>query len=140
MIMIWEIDQPRQLRPFAGLTETAKLPGAAGEAWIPQCADVNGAGPVSRFLRSDFMKALGIYERDSLAQKIVQVFQGCGWFFRRNACSVVVTTGGPAAEVMAILKQAGELKANLLLNTGPLPDGSIDPDDVETLREVGEKL
>ena len=27
--------------------------------------------------------------------------------------------------------------ANLLLNTGPLPDGSIHPDDVATLREMG---
>jgi len=30
--------------------------------------------------------------------------------------------------------------ANLLLNTGPLPDGSIHPDDVKTLREVGRRL
>jgi alpha-L-fucosidase len=43
-------------------------------------------------------------------------------------------------EVMAMLKQAGELPANLLLNTGPLPDGSIHPDDVKTLKEVGRRL
>jgi alpha-L-fucosidase len=29
---------------------------------------------------------------------------------------------------------------NLLLNTGPLPDGSIHTDDVNTLREVGRRL
>jgi alpha-L-fucosidase len=26
------------------------------------------------------------------------------------------------------------------MNTGPLPDGSIHPDDVKTLREVGRRL
>lgn len=30
--------------------------------------------------------------------------------------------------------------ANLLLNTGPLPDGSIDPEDAENLRQVGTRL
>jgi len=30
--------------------------------------------------------------------------------------------------------------AALPLNTGPLPDGSIDRQDVETLREVGKRL
>ncbi len=29
---------------------------------------------------------------------------------------------------------------NLLLNTGPLPDGSIDPEDDQVSREVGERL
>jgi alpha-L-fucosidase len=29
---------------------------------------------------------------------------------------------------------------NLLLNTGPLPDGSIHPEDVHTLREVGRRI
>ncbi len=32
------------------------------------------------------------------------------------------------------------LNANLLLNTDPLPDGSIDRQDVETLREIGKRL
>lgn len=43
------------------------------------------------------------------------------------------------SEVIAMLKSAREQNANLLLNTGPLPDGSIHPDDVVTLREVGRK-
>jgi alpha-L-fucosidase len=29
---------------------------------------------------------------------------------------------------------------NLLLNTGPLPDGSIEPPDAEILRELGRRL
>jgi alpha-L-fucosidase len=45
-----------------------------------------------------------------------------------------------ADEVMEMLKHAGEMKANLLLNTGPLPDGSIHPDDLITLKEVGKRL
>jgi alpha-L-fucosidase len=43
-------------------------------------------------------------------------------------------------EVMEMLANASERKANLLLNTGPLPDGSIHPDDQATLREVGRRL
>lgn len=43
-------------------------------------------------------------------------------------------------EVMAMLDEAREKRANLLLNTGPLPDGSIHPDDVATLKEVGRRL
>jgi len=43
-------------------------------------------------------------------------------------------------EVMAMLAHARGIPANLLLNTGPLPDGSIHPEDVETLREVGRRL
>ncbi len=45
-----------------------------------------------------------------------------------------------ANQVMEMLERAKDMKANLLLNTGPLPDGSIHPDDVETLREVGRRL
>ena len=43
-------------------------------------------------------------------------------------------------EVMKMLAIAAEKNANLLLNTGPLPDGSIHPEDVATLREVGRRL
>ena len=45
-----------------------------------------------------------------------------------------------ADEVMQMLAAAARQKANLLLNTGPLPDGSIHEEDVETLREVGRRL
>lgn len=45
-----------------------------------------------------------------------------------------------ADQVMEMLDRAKSMNANLLLNTGPLPDGSIHPDDVETLREVGRRL
>lgn len=45
-----------------------------------------------------------------------------------------------ADQVMAMLKKANDMSANLLLNTGPLPDGSIHPEDVKTLAEVGRRL
>jgi alpha-L-fucosidase len=45
-----------------------------------------------------------------------------------------------ADQVMEMLMRAKTRGANLLLNTGPLPDGSIHPGDVKTLREVGRRL
>jgi len=45
-----------------------------------------------------------------------------------------------ADEVMAMLEDAASKQANLLLNVGPLPDGSIHPEDVATLKEVGRRL
>ena len=43
-------------------------------------------------------------------------------------------------EVWDTLKNAGAAKANLLLNSGPMPDGSIDPEDEPVLREVGRRI
>ncbi len=43
-------------------------------------------------------------------------------------------------QVAAKLKNAGKQNCNLLLNTGPLPDGSIDTTDEATLREVGRRI
>ncbi|NQV32237.1 MAG: alpha-L-fucosidase, partial [Phycisphaeraceae bacterium] len=45
-----------------------------------------------------------------------------------------------ADQVMEMLKKAKGMGANLLLNTGPRSDGSIHPDDVKTLQEVGRRL
>ena len=38
------------------------------------------------------------------------------------------------------LRAAAKQKANLLLNTGPLPDGSIHGGDAETLAELGRRI
>ena len=43
-------------------------------------------------------------------------------------------------EVMRMLEHADKVSANLLLNTGPLADGSIHSEDVKTLTEVGKRL
>ena len=45
-----------------------------------------------------------------------------------------------ADKVMQMLKKAKDINANLLLNTGPLPNGSIHPADVKTLKQVGKRL
>jgi len=42
--------------------------------------------------------------------------------------------------VMEHLEWTGGMDANLLLNVGPLPDGSIHPEDIKTLRAVGKKI
>jgi alpha-L-fucosidase len=42
-----------------------------------------------------------------------------------------------AQYVMGMLANAAHGNSSLLLNTGPLPDGTIHPDDVATLKEVG---
>ncbi len=43
-------------------------------------------------------------------------------------------------EAWAKLAAAGAAQANLLLNTGPLPDGSIPPPHARVLRELGERI
>ncbi|TLX74359.1 alpha-L-fucosidase precursor [Labilibacter sediminis] len=45
-----------------------------------------------------------------------------------------------ADDVMTMLAHSEKMGANLLLNTGPLPDGSIHKNDIITLREVGKRL
>ena len=45
-----------------------------------------------------------------------------------------------ADDVMRILYQMDSLGANLLLNVGPLPDGSFPEEDILTLKEVGKRL
>ena len=45
-----------------------------------------------------------------------------------------------ADQVMEMLKKSRNIDANLLLNTGPMPDGSIHPEDVKTLKKVGQRL
>jgi len=45
-----------------------------------------------------------------------------------------------AEDVMEMLARARKIPANLLLNTGPLPDGAIHREDVMTLRQVGNRL
>ena len=45
-----------------------------------------------------------------------------------------------ADEVLKQLEAAKDRNCNLLMNTGPLPDGSIHQVDVKTLREVGRRV
>jgi len=59
-----------------------------------------------------------------------------GWAYMNNPKE---EPKGPDA-IMDNLAFAAKYNANLLLNTAPHPDGSIDGHDVETLREVGRRL
>ncbi len=53
---------------------------------------------------------------------------------------IVAETEAFSMKVMKMLRDAKAMPANLLLNTGPLPDGSVHPEDVKTLKEVGRRL
>ena len=61
---------------------------------------------------------------------------GNSWGYNKAAEGKHLTSD----DVMRMLDHADKVNANLLLNTGPLPDGSIHPDDVKTLTEVGKRL
>jgi alpha-L-fucosidase len=56
------------------------------------------------------------------------------WGYYKNARHRTVD------EVLDLWKEVQSTGANLLLNTGPLPDGSIDPVDDRVLRAVSQKL
>ena len=45
-----------------------------------------------------------------------------------------------ADQVLSLLADSFAQKANLTINTGPLPDGSIHPSDVTALREAGARI
>jgi alpha-L-fucosidase len=76
---------------------------------------------------------------DEHKEKIIEVCttmikDPVSWGYRPN--SIHLTED----EVWEKLQQAGENGYNLLLNIGVMPDGGLDPVDVEILRNVGRKL
>ncbi len=71
---------------------------------------------------------------DNKPMEICTTLQNGGWGWKKNATHLK-----PDA-AMNKLKVAREGNANLLLNTGPLPDGSIHPSDIKTLREMGRRI
>lgn len=66
--------------------------------------------------------------------EICATLQSKGWGYHAEA-----NHKGPD-EVMRMIENARGIEANLLLNTGPLGDGSIHPQDERTLREIGQTL
>lgn len=66
--------------------------------------------------------------------EICTTMQEGSWGYRKDARYISVD------EAWAKLAAARKAKANLLLNTGPLPDGSIHPDAVTILREMGRRI
>ena len=75
-------------------------------------------------------------EKSNKPLEICDTFQPRKWFYNK----VLDGRHKNTDDVMTMLEKAQELGANLLLNTGPLPDGSIHPEDVRTLKEVGRLL
>ena len=71
---------------------------------------------------------------DNKPMEICSTLQKGSWGFKKGAPRLT------PAEAWEKLVEAGKAKANLLLNTGPLPDGSIHPTDAATLRSVGTRL
>jgi alpha-L-fucosidase len=63
--------------------------------------------------------------------EICDTLQDRAWGYNKKA------KHKPAEKVLEMLKTAFEQQCNLLLNTGPLPDGLIHPEDVTALKKVG---
>jgi len=63
--------------------------------------------------------------------EICDTLQKPGWGYREKSGHCT------PAEALAKLEKARAVGANLLLNAGPLPDGSIHPEDAATLRALG---
>ena len=66
--------------------------------------------------------------------EICSTLQRGGWGYNANSVHI----GGD--DVYKQLVEAGEASCNLLMNTGPLPDGSIHAEDVRALRRAGRLL
>ena len=66
--------------------------------------------------------------------EVCSTLQQSGWGYNAKSKHL------DADAVMEKLSVTQHDHANLLINSGPLPDGSIHPDDSTTLREVGRRL
>ncbi len=76
----------------------------------------------------------GVANTSGKPMEICTTLQVAGWGYMKTSRHL------NADEAMEKLRAAGEMKANLLLNTGPLPDGSIHPEDLATLAEMGRRI
>ncbi len=77
------------------------------------------------------------WERNRLKHnEICDTLQPNAWGYHRDDDG----SHKSADKVMAMLAAAAAQNANLLLNTGPLPDGAIHPEDTATLRAVGRQI
>ncbi len=81
--------------------------------------------------------AVAVWEKNrGKPVEICDTLQPAAWGYDKSAEGKHKT----GDDVMRMLADARAQDANLLLNTGPLADGSIHPDDEATLREVGRRL
>ena len=95
--------------------------------------------------QGDNYRKSGNYQAAALADKawernkskhneICMTLQRQGWGYNKGSRHL------DADEVWQALGHALSNSCNLLANTGPLPDGSIHPEDSASLREIGERI
>jgi len=84
-----------------------------------------------------FEVANKVYELNKdKSKEICNTLQDHAWGYKKSNDGKHKT----ADEVMDILHQMDSIGANLLMNVGPLPDGSFPEEDILTLKEVGRRL
>jgi alpha-L-fucosidase len=84
-----------------------------------------------------FEVARKVYELNkNKPREICNTLQPHAWGYKRS----VDGQHKPASEVIRLLREADEEGNNLLLNVGPLADGSFPEEDIKILLEVGELL
>jgi alpha-L-fucosidase len=76
----------------------------------------------------------GVPNQSGKPMEICTTLQKNGWGYVKDAQHLTVD------QALDAVHAAERQKANLLLNTGPLPDGSIHRGDAQTLAALGEKL
>jgi len=127
----------RQLQPQALIcfkqgatgTEDFAAPERTGYSLAQRCREMIGEAAAEVAQRAwDGNKAKH--------NEICDTLQPGAWGYRRDDDAKHHTPD----EVIAMLDAAAGQNCNLLLNTGPLPDGAIHAEDVATLREVGRRL
>ncbi len=86
---------------------------------------------------SQFEVARTVYEKNKDKPKeICNTLQPHAWGYNKNDDGKHKTTD----ELVQILKDTHAKGANLLMNVGPLPDGSFPEEDIKTLTEAGKIL
>ena len=87
----------------------------------------------------DFLAPERKYQSEGKPEKPLEIcdhLQNNGWGYMKSEDG----KHKKKETVIEMLKRANSYPANLLLNTGPLPNGEIHPEDVKVLREVGEAI
>lgn len=78
--------------------------------------------------------AMAWEKNKSKPAELCTTMQNGGWGYSESA------SHKSAKEVLALLDVTASNNANLLMNIGPLPDGSLHPDDVKALVEAGDNI
>lgn len=143
---------PSYLRGFEA--QYAQDPAAAARAWFAaaRCGLFMHYGLYSLLGRGEWAmwwEKIPLTEYEKLTRQFTKAFQAnrtkhneiCNtlqdgaWGYDKKSDGRHRT----GADARKILAEASAAKCNLLLNTGPLGDGSIHPEDIATLRSLGER-